>query len=202
MNKYDKKDIYTFFRRAQSSISNRGYKLPKDFDAWLEKLNPKSRENLHKVMVWFNTKWRDIDPQKYFCCGFEITKSFSYIHFFDERVLRLYIHKDKHQKRDIELSKKTLINSVKYIKQYMAYYKIPSFIVYCRSSKDNRCFPVMHYLINKVDGFFLTWLMYSKLIDLTDDEMALIPYVLQHYRKNVVKLLDMNDFLKQLKDKL
>jgi hypothetical protein len=202
MNKYDKEDIYKFFRRAQSSTLGRGYRMPKDFDVWLEKLSSKNRENLHKIMVWFNTKWHEIDPQRYFLCGFELYKSFSYVHFFDERILRLYIHKDKHIKRDIKLSKKNLVESVKFVNRYKEHYKIPSFGVYCRSMADNRSLPVKHYLENKIDGFFLTWLVYSKAVDLTEDEKALIPYVLKHYRKNVAKLLDMNDFLKKIKEKI
>jgi hypothetical protein len=37
---------------------------------------------------------------------------------------------------------------------------------------------------------------------LTEDEKAMVPYILKEYRENVSKLLDINVFLKKLKEVL
>jgi hypothetical protein len=192
--------VYRSFRHAQALANNRGYRIPKDFEKHLVKMPELHRAALYKIRDYFRTKWRNINPEVYFSCGFEMMSSFSYKHFFDPRVLRLYIHKDKNKKRDMILTKNELTKSVKYVKNYMKHYKIPSFVVYCASRFDNQCLPVTHYLENNIDGFFMTWLLYSRLIWLTEDEKALVPYILKEYRENVDKLLNINIFLKKLKE--
>ena len=151
----------------------------------------------------FITRWQRVDPAMYFDCGFEIYKlNFYYGNFLAPIILKLYINKDKHQKRDISFNKKNIFESAKYIKHFMRLNNITSFVVYCHTIVDNIHLPVKHYLDNKIDGFFLTWLMYSKAVMLSEDEKALIPYVLQNYRENIVKLTDLNSFLKKVREKL
>ena len=150
---------------------------------------------------YFTTRWQRVNPARYFDCGFEIYKERYYYAFFTAPViLKLYINKDKHQKRDIQFNKKNIFESAKYIKTFMKDENIPSFVVYCHTVIDNIHLPVKHYLDNKIDGFFLTWLMYSKAVDLSEDEKALIPYVLQNYRMNIDKLRDLNAFLRKLRE--
>ncbi len=195
-------EIYRSFRRVQSSTMGRGYRMPKDFSVWLKKMNEHNRSELYKITARFKTKWHLIDPERYFLCGFELLSSFSYKHFFDPRIIRLYINKDKNIKRQGEALKKNFIESVKFTKQYMKENQIQTFNVYCNSTYTNMHLPVIHYLSNKIDGFFLTWLLYSRMFQLSDDEQMMVPYIMEKYRENIVKLLNINDFLKKLKEKL
>ena len=195
-------DVYRYFQRAKSIVSGRGYKFPKDFQGSLAKMSDPNRAALYKITDYFNTKWHNVVPDVYFACGFEMIPKFTYIKFFDPRIMKLYIHKDKNKKRDTELTKKSLISSAKYVKNFMVINNINSFVLYCNCRQENKCLPVIHYLSNNIDGYFLTWLLYSQLVNLSEDEKSLIPYIMKNYRENVSKLLDVNDFLKKLKEKL
>jgi hypothetical protein len=195
-------EIYRLYRRAKGLASGKGYRMPKDFDAFYEKMSETNRAALYKITAWFKTKWNQIDPERYFLAGFELYKTFTYKNFFDPRVLRLYINKDKHIKREAKCNKENMVACVKFVKKYMLDHNLRTFFIYCNTRHENKCLPVLHYLDNKIDAFFLTWLLYSRLIHLTDTEEMMIPYVIKNYRENVVKLLNINDFLKKLKEKL
>jgi hypothetical protein len=198
----DIETIYRRFRRAQSIAKGTGYRLPNNFESHLIKMTDSNRAALYKITDHFNTKWNNVDPELYFNSGFELYPNFTYTKFFDPRILKLYIHKDKALKRDKDLTKKSLIKSVSFVKKFMAINHIKSFTVYCFSSHENKHLPVLHYLSNDVDGYFITWLLYSQLLHLSEDEKALVPYVIKKYRENVGKLLNINDFLKKLREKL
>jgi len=195
-------DVFRHFQRAKSIVLGRGYKFPKDFQGSLDKMTGPNRDALYKITDHFNTKWHNIIPDAYFACGFELYKNFTYTKFFDPRILTLYIHRDKNKKRDTELTKKNLMESAKYVKMFMKNNCINSFVIYCNSKNQNKCLPVDHYLKNNIDAYFLTWLIYSRLVSLSEDEKCLIPYILKNYRENISKLLDVNGFLKKLKEKL
>jgi hypothetical protein len=200
----ERQDVYVAFRKAQSLAKNRGYRLPKDWDTFYKKLSLKNRNTLTQITHWFNTKWKDIDPQKYFDCGFELFgKSFSYHKFAERPIINLYIQRDKAVKRDMKMSKKSIALSTKWVLKYMKESDIPTFFVYCNSRIGNRLLPIDHYLKNKIDGIFLTWLIKDKMIGaLTDDERATIPYITENYRENVLKLEQIQDFLRKLRAKI
>ena len=103
-------DIYRQFRRAQAHKNNRGYRMPKDFDKHFStKMSEKNREALTLATKFFNTKWHNIDPYRFFECGFELFKTFSYTQFFDPRVINLYVTRDKNHKRELKVSKQEMI---------------------------------------------------------------------------------------------
>ena len=97
-------DVYKSFRKAQANANNRGYKIPRDFDDFLEKMNSNNREWLQRTTIYFNTSYRNIDIDKYMECGFEIWKSFTYKNFLHEKIMVLYISKDKARKRQKEVA--------------------------------------------------------------------------------------------------
>ena len=100
-------ETYYLFRKAQADFNNRGFRMPKDFEAhFKKKLSLVNQKKLVKATNWFNTKWSNIDPYIYFTCGFELYKKrFSYIKFFEEKILLLYIQRDKNEKRQIRVNK-------------------------------------------------------------------------------------------------
>ena len=200
----DRQDVYVAFRKAQANAKNRGYRLPKDWDAFYKKMSLKNRNALTQITHWFNTRWRGINAEKYFDCGFELYgNSFSYHKFAERPIINLYVQKDKARKRDMRLNKESITESAKWVMNYIKEADIPTFFVYCNSRVANRLLPIEHYLKNKVDGIFLTWLIKDKMVGvLTDDERAMIPYVLENYRENVIKLEQIQDFLRKLREKL
>lgn len=196
-------DIYVCFRKAQAEANNRGYRIPKDFEKHLnERMSDKNKNTLILVTSWFLTKWKEIDPFMYFQCGFELYKTFTYANFTDPKIVMLYIQKDKNIKRYNRLSKKRIINSLKFIKGYIADNGILSFNIYCMTYQSNRSLPVTHYLENKIDKFFMVWMIKEKMVLLTDDERSIMPYIVESYRQIVDKLDNIKNFLIEVRKKL
>ncbi len=195
--------VYVCFRKAQAEANNRGYRIPKDFEKHLnERMSDKNKTILILVTGWFLTKWQNIDPYRYFQCGFELFKTFTYVHFTDPRVMKYYIQRDKNIKRYNRLSKKRIIQSLKFVKDYMSDNGIMSFNIYCMTQKHNRSLPVRHYLENKIDKFFMVWLIKEKMVLLTDDERSIMPYIVESYRQIVDKLDNIKNFLIEVRKKL
>lgn len=196
-------DIYRAYRYAQSI--ERGYpqRFPRDFEKHMnERMSDVNRKALKTITNWFNTKWSGINPERYFECGFELFAKFTYHQFADPRVIKLYIQRDKMIKRKAELSKREIIESVKFVKKYIAENNIRNFSIYCLVREDGKCLPIAHYLDNKIDRYFLTWMLREKMIHLTDYEFSVIPYITDKYRDILEELKEIDLFLKKVKEKL
>lgn len=112
-------DVYCAFRKAQSLSKDKPYRLPKDWDKFLEKMNKKNAEWLYKCMVYFNTTYSNIDIDEYMGCGFILWKGFTYKHFCDRKIIDLYIQRDKIRKRKLEVSVGEIETSFSVIKSYL-----------------------------------------------------------------------------------
>lgn len=195
--------VYYFFRKAQSETKGRGFRMPKDFVSHINnKFSVKNREALVLATKYFNTKWSNIDVYKYMQCGFELFKTFSYLKFFDKRVLNLYIVKDKNLKREMRINKKEIIKSVKFVKHFMIENNIDSISSYCNLTDGNQKVIIKHYIHNKVDKFFLVWLIKIGFLYLNDNDRSYIPYIISQYREILVKNEDILDFFNKLKRSL
>lgn len=196
-------NVYYYFRKAQSESKNRGFRMPKDFESHLEnKFNKKNREFLLKITDAFNTKWGNVDPYRYFQCGFELLKTFSYLNFFDKRVLNLYIQRDKNIKREMSDCKKEIVNSIIFIKNYMKENEIVSISDYFELKENYQKIIVNHYLKNRVSKFFIVWMMVIGKLKFSDGELAFMPYISDQYREIRVKLDEMGEFLRKIQRKL
>ena len=181
---YTELDIYIAFRKSQSEKNNRGFRIPKDWDNHFNnKMTEYNRKNLKKITKFFNTKWNQINPELYFNCGFALFKSFSYNKFFDDKVIKLYIERDKIKKRDSIIKKKDLINSYKFVRKYMIKNNIKSIYRYCIKKNGYMKIPIKHYMDNNIDKFFLVWLNRLGFLTFEDDDKIYIPYVMENYRK-------------------
>ena len=177
-------DIYRFFRMAQAQSKNRPWRMPKDFDNHIaKKMSSSNREALTLVTSYFNTKWSNVDSLDFFLCGFEILKTFSYKNFFDKRVMNLYIIKDKNRKREMEINKSSIKNSLTFIKEYIEKNNIKSIKQYGLIKNGNICLATDHYIKNKIDKYFFVKLIDSGVVSLTDDDRSLIPYIVEQYRE-------------------
>jgi hypothetical protein len=189
---YEPLDIYVAFRRAQSNILNRGFRLPKDFDKHLNsKMSKSNRDALILATGYFNTKWQNVDPALFFDCGFELFKKFTYIQFFDERVMNLYKAKDKNRKREMEVNKEKLKESSAFVQKFMTDNEMKSLKEYCRRRNGESLIVVEHYLKGHIDKYFFVYLIDKRLILLNEDDKTMIPYIIEQYRECLQKLKEL-----------
>ena len=195
-------NIYHQFRRSQADFNNRGYRMPKDFEVHFNnRFKETNQKALIKITGWFLTKWQSIDPYNYFMCGFEIYgKGFSYIKFFKEKILLLYVTRDKNKKRQVVITKQGLIKSAVFVKKWMSDNNI-TLDDYIHAREGHQKIAVDHYLTNKIDASFLIYLITKGLI-LTDTERGSIPYVQKNFRKITLEFGVMQVFLRKLGGKL
>ena len=196
-------DIYYNFRKAQSESKGRGFRMPKDFDAHLEKkFSKKNREALLLATQYFNTKWTNVNPYRYMQCGFEMFKTFSYLKFFDPRIMRLYVQKDKNIKREMNVNKKAIVESVKFIKRFMKENNIHMLRNYLQMADGHRKVIVDHYIHGSIDKYLLVWLVKTGKLVLNDDDRACMTYIVHQYREIGEKLQEINGFMRKVGEKL
>lgn len=202
MNVKEIENIYFNFRKAQSEFNNRGFRLPKDFESYFNsKFREPNKKALIKITGRFLTKWQDIDPYIYFKCGFDLYKNkFTYTKFFKEEILRLYIQRDKNRKREIEITKKGLVDSAIFVKKWCKNNN-SCLYDYMRIRNENKLVVIDHYLKNKIDASFFVFLLRKGMI-LTDNDRSLIPYIHTNYRRINFGLNDLKLFLKKMEEKL
>ena len=201
MNIEQIEQVYYQFRKSQADFNNRGFRMPKNFEEhFKKKLSEINQKKLAKITNWYNTKWNNIDPYRYFTCGFELYKKrFSYVKFFEEKILVLYIQRDKNEKRQTRVTKEKLISSAKFIKKYMQDNKIQSLQEYMDTNDGNQKLAVSHYLKNEIDSSFFVFLL-KKGMRLSDTDRSFIPYISKHYRIINVMLVDIKPFLNKMEE--
>lgn len=180
-------DVYCAFRRAQANANDRGFRIPKDWDAFLLKMNKKNAEWLYKMMVHFNTTYSNIDIDEYMNCGFALWKTFTYKHFCDQKIIDLYIQRDKIKKRRMETTKEEIEKTFDYIQTYLndkpirqGYSQLQNF---CKFRDGEVRIIINKYNQNVVDSLTLVYCLYKRYLVLSDDERAIIPYINQRYRE-------------------
>ena len=195
----DIEKIYFQFRKAQAAYNNRGFRMPKNFeDHFKKKLTEVNQKKLINITNWFNTKWSNIDPYTYFECGFVLhKKSFTYVKFFNEKVLKLYVQRDKNKKREAKVTKEKLIESAKFLKNYMRKNEISTLQEYIDTQDGNQKIAVSHYLKNHIDASFFVFLLKKGMV-LNDIDRGLIPYVSKNYRNINIMLIDMKEFVDKI----
>jgi hypothetical protein len=178
------KDIYTIFRREQGKYLNRGYRLPKDWDSYLEKMKKPDKEALNMAVTFFNTKWKDIDIERYFQSGFFVFKhKFTYTKFFDNRIIKDYVAKDKAKKMDLSNIKKDFEKSIRFVIQ--SGWKIPEYV---NMNEGELSLPVIHYIQGKTHGSFLAYLIMRGMLKLNETERSRCPNFEPKYREYLIKL--------------
>lgn len=199
-------DVYFAFRKAQANANGRGFRMPKDFDAWLAKQTPMNREWLQRATIAFNTRFYNINIDMYMACGFEIWKSFTYKNLLHERVIQLYINKDKTKKRKLEVTQREIETTFNNIEDYLqdkprrpGYNQLQNF---CKFREGEVRICINMYVQGKVDVMTLAYCVYRGYIKLTDDERALSPYLVQMYRDILDSLEDVKPFIVQKENEL
>jgi len=179
-------DTYLSFRGAQSRYLGRGFRIPKNWDSVWSKMTKENVKQLELITIAFNTRWQNIDMDRYFDYGFELHgKAFSYSKFYDRRILLSYIEKDKQLKRTNGNVLECYNNSIYYIKEWMDKHEFRSdlniYSQYCRMNEDGMKAPIKHFLLNRIDKHTLAFLISQKFLILEDYERALIPLVMKNY---------------------
>jgi len=199
-------DVYCAFRRAQANANNRGYRIPKDWDSFLVKMNKKNAEWLYKMMVHFNTSYSNIDIDEYMNCGFSLWKTFTYKHFCDQKIIDLYIQRDKIKKRKMETSKGEIDQTFHNISSYLkdkprreGYGQLQNF---CKFRDGEIKIIIYKYNRNEIDALTLTYCIYKRYVVLSDDERTMIPYITQRYRELCENLSPFMDYMSQKEKEL
>ena len=199
-------DVYVKFRQAQSRFFNRPYRLPKDFNSFIEKrMSESNRRNLEKITQYFNTKWINIDVDRYFDYGFELfNKGFSYNKFLDQRLIQYYIDKDKNIKRDDDTAAENLKKSIIFVKKWINENckdsKISPITIYCNKSDEKVRLPIKHYARGNIHRMFLTWLIREGYFQPKNYELSYINYIAENYRNNLEKLKGFNKMMEKAKE--
>jgi hypothetical protein len=169
-------------------------------------MNPRNREALEMATGHFNTIWRNIAPERFFQCGFELfKKNFTYTKFFDRRILRLYIERDKIIKREWDLNLIGIKKSIEFIKGYMRirpHREDLSMIKQYCLFREGESMPIRHFIENNIDKFTVSWLIGKHYLVLTDEERMVVPLIVQNYNLYHTKLYSQPDIVKWLEEEL
>ena len=193
---YTPQNIYYYFKKA----ANRPFRMPKDFDQYLEnKITGKNKENLTKITQFFNTKWMNIDPLKYFQTGYQLlNKGFSYHKFFEQRILDFYIQSDKVSKMSLDVDKKKIINSFNFIIEN----KDCPYLVYIDKILDDKPILLVNYLSNNIDKFTFFYFVYTGQIKMKDDYWALVPEINNNINELKVKIEELLPLFKKIVERI
>jgi hypothetical protein len=195
-------DVYAAFRRAQANAKGTGYRLPKDWEKFkTTKMTEFNYDCLYKTMVHFNTTLSNVDMDRYFACGFELWKGFTYKHFLDKKILNLYMQYDKQKKRRMQSSEDDIDKSFQFITAYLktqphrdGYSQLHNF---CKFREGEVRFCINTYLKGDIDTMTLTYCIYKRYLSLTDDERALVPYIQQRYRELSENMQDVKNYIER-----
>lgn len=195
-------DVYYAFRKAQSLSNDRGFRIPKNWEAFKAKMNENNRQWLREACMYFNTTYSNVDLDKYMMCGFEIWKGFSYKHFTHKKVIDLYIHKDKVAKRKLEVSRREIETTFNFISDELrdkplrpGYNQLQN---YCKFRTGETRNIINTYVQGKIDIMTLAYCVNRKYLILTDDERAMSPYLVQRYRELMENLQDVKGFIEEM----
>ena len=193
-------DVYAAFRRAQANANGRGFRLPKDWESFKGKMNKQNGEWLYKATMYFNTTYSNVDLDAYMSCGFDLWKGFTYKYFCDQRVIELYIQKDKIKKRKLRATTDEIEKSFVVISRYLedkpirpGYSQLQNFCKFRDGEVKNI---INMYNRGHVDSMTLTYCMFRRYLVLTDDERVLMPYISQRYRELIESLQTVIEFIK------
>lgn len=192
-------DIYVAFRNAQGTANDRGYRLPKDWSAQRAKMKKTSLEYLDRTVGIFNTALSNIDIDKYMKCGFEIFKTFNYHMFLNKKVLNLYIQRDKIEKRSILVNKEKIVESVRFIKNYMKGVEnrkgYNTLETYCKLREGSQKVVIGHYKKGHIDNITMVYFINNGYLVLDDDERHQVIYLINRYRDFIEVLKTVKSFL-------
>ncbi len=204
---YTIEEIYVIFRKVQGRYFSRPFRIPKNIANHIEKLPEVQRKNIEHLTNRFITRWNNIDPEKYFESGFELLKDkFTYVKFLHPKIILHYIEQDKNSKRFTLNIKKEIVNSIKFVNGWMKDKNVRKDLSllsqYCMMTDDNMKAPIKHYLLGKVNKYFIVWLLYEKRLFVTVDDDGFLPYIEENYRTYVEEIKGMLDFLKDVENTL
>lgn len=198
---YSDWDVYVAFRAAQGNAKSRPYRLPKDWESFkTNRMNPHNVEFLREAAGYFNTKWRNVDIDRFMMYGFELWKNFSYSQFFKTKLINYYIQKDKQIKRKIRIDKQEVIKSLKFIKNFMVdkpvingYNKLQT---YCKMKEGQKSVLTSHYMKGKIDNLTIIYLIHKKYYLPTDYERKnVFMNVINRYRDFINEMENIKSFI-------
>jgi hypothetical protein len=196
------KDVYMTYRRVQGKAFNgRPRRAPKDWDNHFNnKMKPHDRESIRKMTRYLATAWSEIDLEKYFECGFELWKNFSYHQWFATQVINLYIQKSKNHKRVEVDIKRSLVDSGKFVKTYCKENEIDSLKAYASKRDGFHLLCVEHYLKDKISKWFLCFLIHKKYCVMMRENWERVHEIDEKYSELIRELRSLGSFIPKLQE--
>jgi hypothetical protein len=190
--------IYISYQKSLNLYLSTKYDIPKNIDSVINNLPKTNQIRLNTLCGYFNTKWQNIDIDKYFACGFEIySTKFTIRKILDPKVLKLYIEKDKNIKRNNGITREQLDADLKFIKSWteQRHYnkRIGLEKEYCKMLDDGIRAPIKHYIVNKISKYTLVWLVSQRFLLLAEEDKRLIPLIMDHYWEYTRELSDIGE---------
>lgn len=201
---YTEKDIYILFRKKQSEFLNRPYQIPKNWDEYFSnKMTTTNRAALTKLTDRFNTRWNSVNPGKYFEVGFDLfNKTFTYAKFFDERILSLYIQRDKNLKFEDNVNKSELLKSFKFIKKYIKEHNISSVKEYAQLQEKFQKQCVYDYKLGNLSKFVILYFVNKGYIQLTNEDLSFAPFLADDTYGAMKKMLSLKNFIEEMEKRI
>jgi hypothetical protein len=100
-------------------------------------------------------------------------KSFSYHNFLDDKIIKLYIQRDKIKKHENIKNKEDIINSFKYIKNNFNKYNITKLRDYCNIKENYEYLIVKDYIVNNINIIVLLYCVLKKYLTLDDQKIKI-----------------------------
>lgn len=177
--------LYNEFKRVEGII--KGKPLKDNYP--IGRLSKDSISILQILEARFNTIWQNINPYIYFKCGFELWKTFSLKKALNEKIINLYIRKDKRYKRIEGFLEKNILDSLDFIKKTSN-----GIVSYAGQKEGFLSKAIIDYNKNKIDKYLLAYLIYKGFLKPTTEEEELCSYVICQY-SDLVKDMDKVEFV-------
>lgn len=189
--------------RAFKNASGRPYRVPKDWEEYLNtKMIAPNRKALITLCDFFNTKWRNINLDKYMECGFEVLKGLTYTKFFDKRIISLYITKDKVSKHNDTVSKKKIIASAKFLIDRKKELNYSNLVGYARLREGHESIAITDYIRGDIDSLMFYYLIDRHYLMMEDFDEDRIPWVMENQRELHAQVISILEFLQSVEDKI
>lgn len=196
-------EVYVKFMKHRAFANGRGYNLPKEPSLSVEKLKqkyPKHYETLRTLTGYFNTKWQNIDLDKYFQCAFKLMPTISYNGLLNDKILKQYIQLDKIEKFHSELDKRTILNSFKNIKTAMKMHNISSLKSYGSYRDDKSLLCIDEYIKGFIDSYVFVFLILKKYVILNNEDKDRVGTTLNNISKYKIEVMKNWDLLCKLEN--
>ncbi|MCK5018034.1 MAG: hypothetical protein KAS32_13340 [Candidatus Peribacteraceae bacterium] len=169
---YRQYDIYHTFKTVEAKVKGKSPK-PLTSDGYEKRISQKNKDLIQGVADQFNTRYSNVDLERYIECGFHHYKGFTYSLMQRDIVLNEYISRDSRIKRNATETALEVSQGLKYINRSLEGY------VEERDNIQRRI--ISDYLHNNIGGTIVTYCIWCKMFVPTDVEWGYMNTIQNNY---------------------